>query len=190
MKYLAIALPVVLAACGGGSSTTEPVIDDLIAQRSACNTTYYTELSGTYDGQIDFSGKVGNTEAEALCTWDVEADVIASVSGDDSCSLQINIASTVISGGAECGTSIISADITEPLEGVINLAILDAPQWPLEVLAHQARYTSGAGTIQPVGVRFERFSQFGLVFDGAGNITYTDIDSTDTNVFTGVLVKQ
>ena len=183
------ALPL-LAACSGGSSTPQPLADVGTGFNAdgpvfnACGADYYTELAGTYDGQITFA-----SDDETLsCVWGVDLQIIGEYTTDPitqrACDLTFNMSSTS-SNPDGCEDVGIAGDMSEPFKAQLNAPQWTNPEWPLTGdVVLDVRLPSTA--VYPVG-RVGSTNTMSLIFDGQGNITYAP---SVGGTFDGVIVKQ
>lgn len=182
MKSSILALPLILTACSGGSSDPAPLLEDIVEQGGTCGTAYYSELSGDYDGQIEYAS------SEADCAWDVEMQVSTKAGALPSmCEANVSMTSELISGDATCGDVGLAGQLLEPFGAGQRNDELDNVAWPVDAIV-SLNAALDADTIFPVGIT-GRVPVFQIRFDGLGNVTYPDRSSADES-FSGVLVKQ
>lgn len=186
MKYLLLVLPMILAACGGGSGDTEPLLADTATERGGdnCTTPYFQEIAGVYDGQIMFD-RAGTSS----CAWDVDLEIAISQNPEpllNWCETTANITSTLLSGDVEqCGDIAQSGDFLQPVSGgsTVDELQIENVSFPIEGTM-SLNASTPVSKIYPTG--FQRStSSITVVFDGRGNLTFPE-----SPVFSGVLVKQ
>ena len=192
----AIALLPILAACGEredfGTDDDSGLLADDIGDSfnpagpvvNACASVYYTELAGSYDGQIDYT----SNDETLSCTWEVDLQITSEYLRDpfarSVCDLSMNMISTsaLTEGCRDVG---LSGDISEPLEDATNRVVWSSPPWPIEA---DALLDIGLSDddIFPIGKNGDT-SFITFRFDGFGNVTYPESLDGD---WSGVLVKQ
>lgn len=184
MKYLAIALPIILTACGGGSSDTTTLLQSDPPQLSGrCSNDYYAELRGVYDGEVTY------TSPDLSCRWDLDFEVTTPSNAGLYCVSAANITSDLLAGDSACADIAQAGTFTEPNQASFAINPDLVVTWPVE-----ATMTLNAAVddsrVFPIGDTGAT-SLVKLRFDGRGNMTFQDtvyLDEGET--FDGVLVKQ
>lgn len=160
---------------------------------NACSAPYYSELAGTYDGQISYQ------TADNACRWEVLLVVTPTYDLPDDefrqfCVVTGNYRSVqlpVSAGDASnCEDISIAEKLLEPYAIPVNNHVWLEPSWPV---ATEMPLTDSlpAGQVYPVG-NFSADSDqvsVGFQFDGVGNVTVNSL-SGDAGDWDGVLVKR
>lgn len=181
MKYLALALPLTLAACGGSGVTPESLVSAAAPVESAdnCTSEYFTQIAGVYTGRIVHD----NPDDAEQCVWNVDIEIVTDQSAL-SCDTSSNITSELLSGTATCGDIARGGDFVTAISqfGSVEELRIDAIAFPVDgVITFNA--DTDASQILPTGNRGR--SSIHLVISEDETLTYSQ--SSD---LTGVLVKE
>ncbi len=177
-KLTAILLPFVLASCSDGS--TFLASDDPVAN-GTCGTTYYQELNGNYDGQIDYQS------AEVFCSWEVSLQ-LAARNYQGLCQVDADMQSQLLQGDTDCADIDMVATLAEPFGSGLRRDQWTAPQWPVQATIYAAGNQLQGEAIRPVGMSGNAPLPV-VSFDGRGNVTFPEHAGYD-ETYSGVLVKQ
>ncbi|MFK7859116.1 MAG: hypothetical protein AB8B64_09855 [Granulosicoccus sp.] len=186
MRALSIlAVLLMLTACSGGSAAPGVPMDDGAGQGDTCDTAYYRELRGDYEGQIEFSSRT------AACAWNVDMQVSTRLQSTDMCftfvSLTSNLTSSDFGDSTVCRDIGTSAQLYEPYLGELSLEVLDNPAWPVDGTLNLSTALE-PDKVFPVGSTGQ-VQLITLRFNGLGNVTYPDSSDPDER-FAGVLFRQ
>ena len=188
MKFLAALLTLpILAACGGSSS--QPLASEFNADAAvvnACDSNYYQELTGNYDGQINYTAINDNLS----CSWEVELQITSDYLLDPVsrrfCDLTMNMAS-VSSNPDGCNNVGLAGIVSEPLKSLFDVDQFNTPAWPIDAdVLLNARLPNSA--VYPVGDT-GNVEVIALRFDGMGNAVFPATLNASPK-WSGVLVKQ
>lgn len=193
-KILTLAFLPVLTSCGGGGSgTPEPLSDNGAVFNSnatvvnACQSDYYQEIAGNYDGQINFNRDDGSLS----CRWEVELQITSTHTTDpitrQICDLSFNMAST---GGANAGCADIGTggEVLDSLASPNDNQLWTNTPWPIDAAARMP-ITLSESLVYPIGIANSPTRQFNMIFDGFGNISYP-ANNDVLPEWSGILVKQ
>lgn len=172
-------------ACSGSNEETVALPDIEAGQGGRCDTTYYSELRGNYQGSIEYSGP------DAACAWNVEMQVSTQPQTTGPCFTFVSLSSDILSSdfgdSTRCSDMGIGAQLDEPYIAEQSLQLLNSPVWPVDT-SMTLSMTLAADKLFPVG-QTGSVQLVTLRFDGTGNVMFPVMRLANEN-FAGVLIKQ
>lgn len=196
MKNLSVlVLLPILASCGGGGSSS---VDELIGVSTAgfdrnatvvnaCESDYYREIAGDYDGQFSYNSDDGSQS----CQWEVDLQITSGYTRDPNtrtiCDLTFNMSSTggTNEGCADIGTG---GEMLDSLASPNSNMFWTNTPWPVDAAAIMP-VTLPENAVFPIGLANVPTMQFTVNFDGSGNIFLPAQDDILPE-WSGLLVKQ
>ncbi len=154
-----------LTACGGSGTTA--TLDDPIGTLSdvsaECDTAFYKNIRGSYNGQVTFDSPPELSENSERCVWEVDLSVWTEIGSVGFCESAFEFESNLVSSTPNCADLSTTGQV---LEGVGVL--LDDPQWPLELSFRTPQVTDVFKYYAPGKVNVGGWE---FIFDGSGNIS-------------------
>jgi len=153
----------------------------------ACESRYYTELRGSYLGELTYTSATDPTDT---CTWEASLQVRGADAGQGDtsvCNVSATYSYTLLDGGDTCVDGSLDADLDDPLAASTNRLIWDNPDWPYD-LAMILEPSVADGAVIPAGTIAADSRDVTWTFDGFNQAFILDNNEADGTV-SGSLLK-
>lgn len=153
----------------------------------ACESRYYTELRGSYVGEVS---QTLPSNPENSCTWSATLQVRGANSsqGDTStCTVSATYSYTLTDGGASCVDGSLEANLIDPFASSSSRLDWENPVWPID-LPMMLEPSVADDAIVPAGTIAGDAREVMWRFDGFGEAFLIDNNETD-GIAAGTLLK-